>query len=155
MNRYQYLLLPVLPLLFCGCGDSSRPKDLPSLYPCTILVIQDDKPLEEARVELHAEGEQKYVPVAYTDASGIAVIQTHGFSGAPVGKYKITVSKNIEDDIVYQTDEYGEQAVASYNVYKTVGDQHSSAATTPHEVEVSRSTPRIEINVGNAVKIKR
>ena len=155
MNRHQYVLLLFSLLLPCGCGDSARPKDLPSLYSCTVLVIQDGKPLEEARVELHSEGEQKYVPTAYTDASGIAVMQTHGFSGAPAGKYKITVSKNIEDDVVYQIGEEGEQVVASYNVYKTVDDQHSSASTTPHEVEVGRKTSRMEVNVGDAVKNKR
>ena len=154
MSKHKYFFLLFSTLLLCGCGDSSRPKDLPSLFSCTVLVIQDGKPLEEARVEFHTGGEQKYVPVAYTDASGIAAMQTHGFSGAPAGKYKITVSKNIEDNIVYQTDENGEQVVASYNAYKTVEDQHSSVATTPHEVEVGRNTPRVEVNVGNAAKKK-
>ena len=154
MNKHKYLFLLFSTLLLCGCGDSSRPKDLPTLFSCTVLVIQDGKPLDEARVEFHTEGGQKYVPVAYTDESGIAVMQTHGFPGAPAGKYKITVSKNIEDDVVYKTDENGEQAVASYNAYKTVEDQHSSMATTPHEVEVNRNTPRVEVNTGNAVKKK-
>ena len=93
MNRHKYLFLLFSTLLLCGCGDSSRPKDLPSLFSCSVLVIQDGKPLEEARVEFHTEGEQKYVPAAYTDASGIAVMQTHGFPGAPAGKYKITLSE--------------------------------------------------------------
>ena len=154
MHRCQYLFLLFTTLLLCGCGDSTRPKDLPSLFACTVSVIQDGKPLEEARVEFHTEGEQKYLPVAYTDASGLAVMQTHGFPGAPIGKYKITVSKNIEDDVVYQTGEEGEQVVASSNVYKTIEDQYSSVATTPHEVEVGRKTPRIEVNVGNTVKKK-
>ena len=155
MNKLKYLFPLFSTLLLCGCGDSSRPKDLPSLFSCTVLVIQDGKPLEEARVELHTEGEQKYVPVAYTNESGIAVMQTHGFPGAPIGKYKITVSKNIEDDIVYQTDENGEQVVASYNAYKTIEDQHSSVAKTPHGVEVvGRNTPQVEVNVGKVVKKK-
>jgi len=105
--RYTYILL--LPLLFLfGCSDSSdRPSDMPPLYPCTVSVIQGGSPLEGAVVTFHSDTEQKYRPVAYTGADGKAVMQTYGFPGVPTGKYKITVSKVVEDDIVYGTDENG------------------------------------------------
>jgi len=153
MNRYTSILL--FPLfLFCGCSDqSSRPSDLPPLFPCTVLILQDGKPLEGAFVEFHAVTEQKYQPAAFTDASGNAVILTYGFSGVPSGTYKVTVIRNIDDDHVYRTDADGEQALVSYNIYKTVEDLYSSVETTPFEIEVISKRVQETFDVGKAIKV--
>jgi hypothetical protein len=70
--------------LFCtlfsvsGCKDSSRPEDLPKLFPCVITITQEGKPLEEASVELVAtdQNNAKYKSLSITDAEGRAVMST-------------------------------------------------------------------------------
>jgi len=127
---------------------------LPPLYPCTVSVTQDGAPLEGAYVELVSQDAQKYRPSAAADASGKATLLTYGFPGAPAGKYKITVRKTIEDDIVYRIDEYGEQSVASSNRYELVDDRYHDAKQTPHEIEITSKKVDITIDVGAAVRKK-
>ena len=155
MYRYKYLLLLSL-FMFCGCSDASRPGDLPQLFPCVISVMQGGKPLAEALVEFHAESEQKYRPSAFADVEGNAVMRTYGFPGVPAGKYKITISKTIEDDFVYRTGDTDEQIIVSSNTYKTVEDLYSSVETTPHEIEItstSKGKP-VTLDVGEAMRTK-
>ena len=153
MKRYRYTVLFSL-LVVCGCQDSSRPKDMPPLFPCTVSVIQSGKPFEGAFVEFHAKGEQKYRPATYTDADGNAVMQTYGFPGVPAGKYTITVRKNIDDDIVYRTDEAGIEVIVSSNTYKLVDDKYSKVETSPHEIEMTSKKVLVSIDVGEAVRTK-
>ena len=155
MYRYRYLLLLSL-FVFCGCSDASRPGDLPQLFPCVVSVTQGGKPLEEALVEFHAESEQKYRPSAFAGAEGDAVMRTYGFPGVPAGKYKITISKTIEDDFVYRTGDADEQIIVSSKTYKTVEDLYSNVETTPHAIEITPTSKRtlITLDVGEAVKIQ-
>jgi len=156
MNYCRYLLLLLLSLSI-GCSVDSRPADLPPLFPCTVSVTQGGAPLDDANVELVSTSPdtQKYRPSATTDANGIAVIMTYGFPGAPAGTYKILVRKMIEDDIVYGTDEYGEQRVASSSRYQVVGDRYFNAEATPHEIEVTpRGRTQITIDVGEPVRVR-
>ena len=153
MNQCRYLaLLPLL--LFCACSKSSRPADLPPLFPCTVSVTQGGSPLEGAYVELLSQDAQKYRPSAAADASGKATLLTYGFPGAPAGKYKVLVRKTIEDDIVYSTDEYGTQSIASSNRYELVDDLYHDATKTPHEIDVASKKIEITIDVGSAVRKK-
>jgi len=153
MIKYRDMLMLSL-LLLCGCSESSQPTDMPTLYPCTISVTQGGSPLADAYVELISPDVQKYRPSAPTDASGNAVMLTYGHPGVPAGTYTILVSKTIEDDIVYKTDEYGERVVASSNNYKTVEDRYSNPETTPHSIEITSKSARITIDVGKAVRNK-
>ena len=153
--RYTFILL--LPLLFLsGCSESSRPSDLPPLFPCTVSVTQGGGPLAGAYVELVSPDSPKYRPSAATDESGNAAIMTYGYPGAPVGKYKIIVRKSIEDDIVMGKDEYGEDAVVSSNRYSVVADIHGDASRSPHEVEVTASSKGVQttIDVGDAIRVR-
>jgi hypothetical protein len=149
------LILAVISLT--GCSNVSRPGDLPQLFPCTISVIQDGQPLEGAFVEFHAkDGEPKYRPTAYTGADGNAVMLTYGFSGVPAGKYKVTISKLVDDDFVYRTDEAGIQVIVSSNTYRLVESRYSDPATTPHEIEITgKKMPPVSFDVGKVVRIKR
>jgi len=154
MNQCRYLaLLPLL--LFCACSKSSRPADLPPLFPCAVSVTQGGAPLEGAYVELISPDAQKYRPSATTNENGKASLLTYGHSGAPAGKYKILVKKTIEDDIVYSTDEYGTQSIASSNRYELVDDLYHDATKTPHEIEVTSKTIEVTIDVGTAVRKKQ
>jgi len=111
--------------------------------------------LADAYVELVPQDGQKYTPGATTDANGNAVMLTYGFPGAPAGKYKITVSKTIEDDFVTGTNDYGEQVTVPTNAYRLVDDRYFRADTTLHEIEVTTQKKQsTTIDVGEAVRVK-
>ncbi|MDR2641689.1 MAG: carboxypeptidase-like regulatory domain-containing protein [Planctomycetaceae bacterium] len=112
---FSWMLFFVL-LAVSGCGDSSRPKDLPKLYPCVITITQEGKPLENAVVELAAtdQNNSKYQSLTLTNAEGKAVMSTYGFAGTPIGKYKVIVRKNIDDDLVYGTNSTGAKEVVAF-----------------------------------------
>jgi hypothetical protein len=145
-------------IILTGCGDSSRPEDLPKLYPCVILVTQDGKPLPDAVVKLvlQTETAAKYQSVATTSTDGTVTLMTYGFPGVPSGKYKAVVTRNIEDDIVYRTDDAGEKVIVSYNRYKTVEEKFSDVKTTPFEIEITPQSRKeqISFDVGKPVRIK-
>ena len=151
MSRYTYILLLLLLLLF-GCTESNRPGDMPKLFPCTVSVIQGGGPLEGAIVTFHSDSEQKYRPVAYTGADGNAVMQTYGFPGVPIGKYKITVRKVVDDDFVYRTDEDGIEVIVSSNTYRLVDPLYSDVETTPHEIEITSKRAQAKLDVGEVFR---
>ena len=155
MTRYKYLfLLPWLAL--CGCSDSSRPSDLPPLFPAVVTVTQDGIPFSGAYVELVSSEPSTYRASATTDERGIATLMTYGFPGAPAGKYKIIVRKSVDDDIVYGTDVYGEQTILALNRYSVIESRYGNAEQTPHEIEITSGSRRTQvmIDVGNAVRVR-
>ncbi|MDR2170329.1 MAG: hypothetical protein LBP59_09320 [Planctomycetaceae bacterium] len=157
MRNYTLIFVCLSFICLAGCGDSSRPKDLPELFPCTIMITQDGKPLSDAIVKLISQTDidAKYNPVTVTGIDGIVKMSTYGFAGVPAGKYKIVVIKNIDDDIVYRTDDAGERVVVSYKTYRLVEKQFSDTATTPHEIEITGKEKSVEANfdVGKPIKI--
>ncbi|MDR1480015.1 MAG: carboxypeptidase-like regulatory domain-containing protein [Planctomycetaceae bacterium] len=154
--KYKYFLFVSVLLFVIGCGDSPRPKDLPPLFLCTITVTQDGKPLSDAVVKLVTQENNtaKYTPVAMTGSDGKVIVSTYGFSGAPAGKYKVVVSKNIEDDIVYKTNADGEQEIVTYKTYRTVEKIFSNTETTPLEIEITPKNKNTEktFDVGKPAK---
>jgi hypothetical protein len=140
-----------------GCFRSSAPSDLPKLYPCTITITQDNKPLEGATVELIvSEGQAKYKAVTVTDSRGVAIMSTYGYNGAPSGKYKVVVTKKIEDDFIYGVSSTGAKEVSSSTHYRTVEPKFSNPKTTPHEIEINNNGKITEANfdVGKPIKEK-
>ena len=92
----------VLALSFCallalaslGCGQKT-PDGMPDLQPTTLTVIQGGSPLADATVNLKSlDPSTAWTCGGVTDAKGVATLVTHGqYKGAPVGKYKVSVSK--------------------------------------------------------------
>jgi uncharacterized protein (DUF2141 family) len=103
---------------------------------------------------LQTDTEAKYHPVAVTGTDGIVKMSTYGFAGVPAGKYKVVVIKNIDDDIVYRTDDAGERIMVSYKTYRVIEKQFSDPATTPHEIEVTPKSKEIPMtfDVGKTIK---
>ncbi|MDR0610027.1 MAG: hypothetical protein LBG58_07960 [Planctomycetaceae bacterium] len=157
MSRIYFGLIFTATLLICsGCNkNSSQPNDLPKLYPCIITITQDDKPLKDAAVELVAEDRSnaKYKPVTKTDAEGKAVMSTYGYKGTPAGKYKVVVSKDVDDDFVYGTSSTGDKEVQKYNTYRTVEPKYSDVKTTPHEIEVVAGKNEFSLDAGKSVRM--
>ncbi|MDR0521444.1 MAG: hypothetical protein LBH00_06285 [Planctomycetaceae bacterium] len=154
-------LLIVTITIISGCGDASRPKDLPKLYPCTVTITQEGKPLADAMIEFVPAdaANAKFRAVSMTGKDGSVKMATYGFTGAPAGKYKVVVTKTMNDDIVYAAEvnpSSGEKDIVSYNTYRMVDEQYSSAETTPFEIEITgkeRSVTKT-FDAGKAVKVK-
>ncbi|MDR0337760.1 MAG: carboxypeptidase-like regulatory domain-containing protein [Planctomycetaceae bacterium] len=148
----------IAALIVVGCSTSDKPTDLPSLYPCTVTITQNNSPLAEAMVEFVPvdSSNAKYRAASITDENGKVSMKTYGFPGVPIGKYKVVVSKNIQDDLVYAYNPSTEQKeIVSFKKYQMVDPQYSSAETTPHEIEITdkKRKEQYVFDVGKTVKI--
>ncbi|MDR0871050.1 MAG: carboxypeptidase-like regulatory domain-containing protein [Planctomycetaceae bacterium] len=154
MKRFLFTVLCVLFL--SGCGDDSRPKDLPALYPCSLTITQEGgKPLDGATVELKPlDGGTRYNPLQFTDANGVAVMTTYTFNGVPAGKYKVLVTKNIEEETTTTDKNTGEPVVVGGAKYRYVEKIYSDVQTTPLEIEITGKEKKVvqTFDVGKAIK---
>jgi len=132
-----------------GCSKQRRPDGMPPIYPCTIVITQEGKPLADASVRLYSNEVMFYVS-GTTDASGSAVIRTHGeFPGAPEATYKVVVSKEEKEYIesaavtaarekAKEKGEMFEEPSLPFNLYSYVEDQFTKSDTTPLEMTVTK-----------------
>ncbi len=133
---------------FLSCSKP-RPDGLPPLVSCKITVTQDSQPLADATVSLYSDD----VPWAVggtTDASGVAVIYTHGqYAGAPEGNYVVTVTKQV----VEQAEVALSPSVMTQGgkAYDLVEEQYGSRDKSPLTLEVSGKTTE-KFDVGAAVR---
>ena len=158
--RKIVVTLILIAISITGCGnDTSRPADLPPLFPCEITITQEGTPLAGATVALEAFGGtgSVYHPAGITDESGKAVMSTYGFNGVPAGTYKVTVRKTVVEDGAEIIDSYGDPARAPGAEYRAVEQQYSNAATTPHEIEITgeRGIARATFDVGRPIRERR
>ena len=136
-----------------GCGkDPNRPDDLPKLYPVSITVTQEGKPLEGATVTLHAKAETKYgTCLASTDASGVAVIRTYGFKGVPLGQYSVTIEKRIVEGAKEIKVEGGTTDYVGGKVYQFVEPDYTKKSSTSLSVDVTETGVNETFEVGSPV----
>jgi hypothetical protein len=148
MKNFYIFSIFVIVILVAGCGDSAQPRDLPKLYPCTVVIMQDGKPLEGAGIEAIPVDAaiKKYQGGGLTDASGKAVLATYGYVGLPEGTFRITVSKNVEDTAKV-TDPH-----TMPPSYRTVEEKFSTSATTPFEITVKPGGATETFDVGKAIR---
>ncbi|MDR2755180.1 MAG: lipoprotein [Planctomycetaceae bacterium] len=97
----RYLILLIVSSLLCsllsGCGQSTPP-DMPVLHPCSITVKIKGKPLDGVAIQLLAVDQSKWFATGFTDKSGVANVQTLAeFSGAAIGEYIVTATKEVAD----------------------------------------------------------
>ncbi|MDD3589427.1 MAG: carboxypeptidase regulatory-like domain-containing protein [Thermoguttaceae bacterium] len=162
----------VLALSFCallalaslGCGQKT-PDGMPDLQPTTLTVIQGGSPLADATVNLKSlDPSTAWTCGGVTDAKGVATLVTHGqYKGAPVGKYKVSVSKTvgegtppppspIDEESARKYKEYQDSG-ATYEEFDVVDTKFSIIETTPLEVEVVKGKNDLAVDVGEAVRI--
>jgi hypothetical protein len=153
MNRYLLCFVSCI-LFFSGCGDSTRPTDLPKLYSCKITVTQDGKPLEGATVTLLAKTPSKYgVSSATTDVSGTAVLCTYGFNGVPLGEYGVTITKiGVEDAKESKTIEVNPIQIGG-KVYSYDDAVFGDENNPPHTIMVTEKGATETFGVGMPVRI--
>ncbi|MDR1478669.1 MAG: carboxypeptidase-like regulatory domain-containing protein [Planctomycetaceae bacterium] len=147
-----------IPLLFCviliGCSRNvPRPSDLPALNPCKITITQGNNPLNEADVEVVAnDPTTKYRTASgVTNNSGIANLLTYGFSGVPVGTYKVLVKKTVLEGASEQTDESGVKQVSGGKDYNLVNKKYQNENTTDLEIKIKNGQNEFSFDVGEPV----
>jgi hypothetical protein len=152
-QQFKNLFLLILPaFVLCGCGEK-KPDGLPRLQPASLQFTQDGAPCGGASVVLVPLGESPWIVGGFTNDSGVAELKTHRkYSGAPVGNYKIIVSK-VEREII------GPAKTSMYDVeeginYHLVDPIYSTTKETPLEVEIVKGKNVKSFELGKQVKAK-
>jgi len=148
-----------MSLFLVGCGER-LPPGMPRPVPCRIVVIQEDKLLEDAVVRLAPIDGNTWDAVGRTDTSGKATVYTMDrYKGAVPGKYKVVVRKTENTDPgVLSSEEFQrlqalgrDMSVASFNLVEA---QFGDLEQTSLEIEVAKGTPDHTLDVGKAVRIR-
>lgn len=152
-----------------GCRND-LPEGLPALYPCNIAVQQDGEPLGGATVMLIPDMEAtgvSWIPMGKTDESGIAALATNArYPGAPVGRYKVVVSKRVAVDNIKLSppppedspdyDRWAKQSLLlEPDVFDLVEPKYGSVEDTPLAIEVDKKLNETTVDAGRPVRIKR
>lgn len=137
---------------------------MPPLYPCTIIITQDGKPLEGASVRLYSEN-IKFLVSGTTNASGVTVMMTHGeFKGAPAETYKVVVTKEEKEFIepasitearkkAKEKGEVFEEPNLPYNLFSYVEEEYTTAETTPLKITIDKGKNNLTLEAGKAIRI--
>jgi len=145
-------------VVIAGCGGPKRPANLPKLYPAQIEIIADGEKLEGASVMLSLIGGGGEPIGGTTDAKGIAKLFTRGdYAGAPVGKYKVCVNKNliIEGPTSQQPaptdprelDQYKRKVFNERKTEPCLEAEYGNPKDTPHEVEITEGKNSFSFDV--------
>lgn len=148
-------------LLVAGCSQRV-PDGFPKIYPVALHVMQEGKPLERASILLRsADQSSEWAIGGVTDDSGNTTLWTHGkYRGAPAGKFKVVVSKVVNEGEQEYLDALDRQDTATarkidVKSFSLVEDQYDSEETTPLEIEITPKTRTLEIDAGLPVRIPR
>ena len=157
MQRFFTVIMTVLIAAGAGCSRSpAKPEGFPELVPCKIKVIQGGAPLVAADVTLIPFDVTGTVwPVGgRTDAAGIAVMRTYGeHVGAPVGQYRVVVSK-LETETTAPASTAGDQyRPAQERLYDLVDPALGFPPTTTLQIQIEEGIADYSVDVGNAVRI--
>ena len=135
MNKLTIFALLLCFAFVCGCGPK-RPDNFPTLYGCVLtFVFSDGAPVDGASVALVSDNPEhaQWSISGLTNASGVAVIRTHGdFSGAPAGTFRILLRK-AESVATGEVDHEGEPI---YEARHLVGAVYGDPRNTPLSVTV-------------------
>ncbi len=134
-----FSLAVILAVAVTACKPN-RPKGCPKLYPCTLKIMQGGAPLEGATVNVVSDDPEltKWPMNGITDANGEVKLMTQTYPGAPLGSYKVTVSKaEIEMTMPPRPIEH-------------VAEQFTTADQTPLKIEVVKNmVEAIQLDVGD------
>ena len=154
MRTILFLSLSIALLFLAGCsGNDSRPSDMPRLYPVSITITQEGQPLEGATVALEAETPSIYSASGITNASGVAVLRTYGFNGAPAGNYVVLVSKTVAENQREITTFEGTTELVGGESYGHVDPLFSRADTSTLRITVTERGATETFDVGAPVRV--
>jgi hypothetical protein len=126
-----------------GCGDD-RPSDMPPLQPVVLTFIQDGVPLSDAIVTLYSTDPNfKWSVGGGTEETGQVVLMTNGrYTGAPEGKYKITVDKVVRNGPpVPKESELPEDEEQRQKIFNDIDKQTSITRIIDKKFLEEKSTP--------------
>ena len=156
-------------LLFSGCGGEQLPPGIPKLYPATLTVMQDGKPLADAEIiMINVDPSTNWSAGGVTDQNGVLKLRTMGrYNGAPVGKYKVAVQKTETPDISLPYDppydppsdpaelrEYNRLVKEIRDNTFLLVDEKFSIEKTELEVEITPTELKVTVDVSPAVRVK-
>jgi hypothetical protein len=155
-NNYLLGIFVLVLLILNGCSQSIH-EGLPPLYPCSITVIQDGKPLDGANVSLiRQDGEATWIVCGITNSSGVAKIQTQmRYSGAPEGKYNVRISKTVSEGqpkLVPSDDAEQPLSIGDIPSYFVIDPKYDNVNTTPFEISVTNGKNKKSFDVGQSIK---
>ena len=134
-----------------GCSQQRRPDGFPTLYPASVMVIQDGKPLEGALVSLHGTEDSplKWGVFGFSDRNGRATFLTHGiYSGVPEGEFAVTVNKMEEVEISQRAESTVTEA------FSFVEKKYVDKEKTPLTIHIQKKGKNhVEFDVGKPVRV--
>lgn len=155
----SFALLGALGLA-AGCQKGEpTPEGMPELYPASVTILQEGVPLANASIRILPEnGTSRWSSGGSTDASGVAVLRTHGkFEGVPAGSYKMTVSKIEMPDLPkVELSQLDAPPATDGATYDLVAPEYSYPNQTPLRLEVAAGPNTYEpFDLGPAVRVER
>lgn len=152
----------IIPFLFilalalqAGCSkDTRRPVDMPELFPVSIAITAEGKPLEGATVTLIGKTRSKYSSCsAVTDASGVALLKTYTYEGVPLGQYIVTVEKRgVEGAKEVQTPEGLTDSIGG-KIYQYIDSKYTNERSSPFSIDVTEKGGQETFEVGKPVHV--
>jgi len=157
MRHLTFCATLFIAVAISGCSGTPRPDGLPKLYPCTITITQEGKPLEGVSVSLYDPAiTDRWAVGGQTNASGVATIHTHGqFLGTPAGRFKVVLTKTVtESDSVASDIEWASPKVrGDTRFYSLVGKEYINYETTPLEIVIDGKKRNESFDIGSVERI--
>lgn len=153
MSFYVVVLFCISLLTLSGCSEK-RPEGMPKLYPCTVSVIQDGKPLSEASISLiPVDSSSRWASGGLTNESGKAEMQIFGkYKGAAPGKYYLCINKTEEGPISSDIRQPGSEATEP-DIFDLIAPKFGDIDTAQIVEVVENRKNAWTVDVGSAVRI--
>ena len=135
------------------------PDGMPKLYPVSISVTQEGKPLVDASVSFrYPNNSSQWAVGGQTDADGKAKLYTNGFPGAPLGQFDVVIFKLDNEGLLERGEAEGRRDPDAHKIrvriWSCVKEEYNDPQKTPIKVEVTADTKMLEVDAGPAVQIE-
>ena len=157
------LTLTLLLLGAAGCGEP-KPEGMPDLHKVKIILTQEGKPCDDAKIGLlPLGGDPQWSSGGTTDSNGNLEPVTHGkYKGMPVGKYRVTVDKSVGEGeppppspIDAESKKKFDDYVASgktYKLFQVIPNKYRLRDSSPLDIEVKEGANEFTLDIPEAVK---
>ncbi|MDR0336227.1 MAG: hypothetical protein LBI18_03960 [Planctomycetaceae bacterium] len=158
MNIRLFIYCAFILTLLTGCTQPPPP-GLPPVVPCTVRVVDQNKPLPAIDVSfLCTEGQGAWTLNGKTNSSGNAVARTivgsYHKNGLPIGTYRVTLGERIDIPLEFtenaprdpkKSQEFFEKQKKYIAEHRTLPEIFYDSKTTPIELVVQE--PGVELTI--------